>query len=404
MRWTTHKFSAHPRAPRTFELFAGAGGMALGLAQTGCAHCGLLEWDADACATSRSNWAPLGVFEGDARDFSYRRFQDEHGTIDCVAGGPPCQPFSLGGVGKGVSDTRDMFGEAARAIAELRPRYFIFENVKGLLREKFASYFGYILRQLQFPFIRKQESEQWFDHSERLRKALTLREQCGNATERYRVKRRLFNAADFGVPQNRFRVFIIGVREDLDVEPEFPETTHSEELLLWEQWVTGEYWERHCVPKVKRPRPSSRITKRVSELRRQYGLFLPQGRRWVTVRDAISDMPRPGSDFPIFNHEVRPGAKPYPGHEGSPYDEPSKALKAGVHGVPGGENMIAFPDGSYRYYTPREAARIQSFPDSYKFCGSVSETMRQIGNAAPVAVCRIIGKHLLKVPQLQEQC
>jgi DNA (cytosine-5)-methyltransferase 1 len=96
----------------------------------------------------------------------------------------------------------------------------------------------------------------------------------------------------------------------------------------------------------------------------------------------------------FFNHHFRDGARPYPGHTGSDLDAPSKALKAGDHGVPGGENMMALPGGMYRYYTAREAARIQTFPDDYIFSGCWSEAMRQIGNAVPVALAAAVGVSL----------
>jgi DNA (cytosine-5)-methyltransferase 1 len=92
------------------------------------------------------------------------------------------------------------------------------------------------------------------------------------------------------------------------------------------------------------------------------------------------------------NHRLNPGARAYPGHTGSPLDLPSKTLKAGVHGVPGGENMIAFEDGALRYLTVREAARIQTFPDTWHFEGAWSEAMRQLGNAVPVGLAEIVAK------------
>jgi DNA (cytosine-5)-methyltransferase 1 len=93
----------------------------------------------------------------------------------------------------------------------------------------------------------------------------------------------------------------------------------------------------------------------------------------------------------FINHEFRSGAKAYTGHSGSVLDEPSKTIKAGVHGVPGGENMVILDDGSLRYYTVRESARIQTFSDDYVFCGSWTESMRQIGNAVPVRLAGVIG-------------
>lgn len=87
---------------------------------------------------------------------------------------------------------------------------------------------------------------------------------------------------------------------------------------------------------------------------------------------------------------MREGARPYPGHTGSATDQPSKAIKAGVHGVPGGENMIRFADGSVRYLSVREAARVQTFPDGYELSGAWSEGMRQMGNAVPVELARVV--------------
>jgi DNA (cytosine-5)-methyltransferase 1 len=90
----------------------------------------------------------------------------------------------------------------------------------------------------------------------------------------------------------------------------------------------------------------------------------------------------------------QPGAKVYPGHTGSPLDEPAKTLKAGDHGVPGGENMLVLPDGAVRYFTVRESARLQTFPDDYGFCCSWTESMRQLGNAVPVALASSLASHI----------
>ncbi len=115
------------------------------------------------------------------------------------------------------------------------------------------------------------------------------------------------------------------------------------------------------------------------------------------MRDAIGNMPSPQSKQSknYFNHEYRGGAKTYAGHTGSVMDEPSKTIKAGVHGVPGGENMIVLDDGTMRYYSTRESARIQTFPDDYLFGASWTENMRQIGNAVPVELAHIVGKSVV---------
>lgn len=144
------------------ELFAGAGGLAIGMANSGFHHAAVVEWDHDACETFRENqrrhtrsveeW-PL--HEGDVRQFSYAGLND----VMVVSGGPPCQPFSMGGKHPGFMDQRDMFPEAVRAVRELRPKAFVFENVKGLMREKFSDYFEYIILQLTHPSLTRGAAE-----------------------------------------------------------------------------------------------------------------------------------------------------------------------------------------------------------------------------------------------------
>ena len=120
--------------------------------------------------------------------------------------------------------------------------------------------------------------------------------------------------------------------------------------------------------------------------------------RWQTVRDAIGALPNPADVHGVgtyYNHEFRDGARIYAGHSGSKMDEPSKTIKAGAHGVPGGENMVVLDDGSVRYYTVRESARIQTFPDDYIFSASWTESMRQIGNAVPVKLAKAVGDSVI---------
>ena len=130
---------------RSVELFAGAGGLAMGMSRAGFRHSAVVEWDHDSCETFRHNQrlhaqdvGEWPLFEGDARAFDYSTVS---GEVMVVSGGPPCQPFSMGGKARGHMDERDMFPQAVRAVRELRPKAFIFENVKGLLRESFSSYF-----------------------------------------------------------------------------------------------------------------------------------------------------------------------------------------------------------------------------------------------------------------------
>jgi DNA (cytosine-5)-methyltransferase 1 len=187
-------------------------------------------------------------------------------------------------------------------------------------------------------------------------------------------------------------VFFVGFRSDLDIEWAFPEPTHSQDALLWAQGPSGEYWDRHQVSAAARVLPE-RHQARVARLAESPPLF-----PWRTVRDAISDLPDPELDGVAarkhLNHRYQPGARSYPGHTGSPLDEPAKTLKAGVHGVPGGENMLLRPDGSIRYFTVRESARLQTFPDDFLFHGSWTETMRQLGNAVPVKLAELIARDI----------
>lgn len=381
----------------SIELFTGAGGLALGLEQSGWHHSALIERDEHACSTIHLNEAlghPLAkgwrLFPEDVRWIRYSEIAQH---VDMVAGGPPCQPFSLGGKHRAFQDSRDMFPEAVRAVREIRPECFVFENVKGLLRQSFASYFNYIILQLTYPMLERLQDEDWPSHLSRLERHHTG---SGEKDLSYRVVYRLLNAAEYGVPQHRHRVFIVGFRSDLQKQWSFPEPTHSYDRLLWDQWVTGAYWDEHCLAKRKRPALPRRYKARVQRLKSDFDRISPPGQRCLTVRDALSGLPDPRLKVKaVPNHEFRDGARPYPGHTGSLFDEPSKALKAGDHGVPGGENMIALPDGSCRYYTVRESARVQTFPDDYVFSGSWTEAMRQIGNAVPVRLATAVGHSIL---------
>jgi len=356
----------------------------------GMKHQGFIEWNKDACHTLRKNYASEIVHEMDIRSCDFSHFHD----VDIIAGGPPCQPFSLGGKHQGFSDSRDMFPTAIQGIRSLVPKAFIFENVKGLTRKSFSSYFNYILLQLTYPDIKKKDDQCWLEHLSILEQVHTKGIHDGL---KYNVVFRLLNAADYGVPQKRERVIIVGIRNDLNISWNFPHPTHSEERLFWDKFVTGTYWDRCQVPKSRKEILSSAKKDKVERLIAQYGFFEPNLQAWKTVREALIDVPHP-KEYPSFHkeHVFRDGARSYPGHTGSYIDEPSKALKAGDHGVPGGENMIRYEDGRVRYFTIFEAKRIQTFPDNYPITGSWTEAMRQIGNAVPVQLGYCIAQSLIK--------
>ncbi len=375
---------------RSIELFAGAGGLGMGLCQSGFHPAEVVEWDRWCCDTIRENrcvkagavarW-PEPV-EGDVRAVDFSPYE---GKVQLVSGGPPCQPFSLGGKHRAQADHRDMWGEAVRAVRETRPPAFMFENVKGLTRAAFATYLAYIVHQLTYPDLERKDDEDWQAHLARLEAHHTSGREHGL---KYNVVYRVLNAADYGVPQRRERVVFVGFRDDLGIEWSFPTATHSLDALLWDQFRSREYSDRNAARVIGLTDP--RLLSRALKLPER-----PMTKAWRTVREAIGDLPdpklQPAQARLVLNHRYQAGARSYPGHTGSPLDLPAKTLKAGVHGVPGGENMLLRPDGSVRYFTVRESARLQTFPDDYRLHGSWTESMRQLGNAVPVELARVIG-------------
>lgn len=381
----------------SLELFTGAGGLALATHNAGFRHRALFEWNKDACETLRFNAAGAAVrglshwrgkvHEGDVSTVDFSCFSE----TDLVAGGPPCQPFSLGGKHKGMEDRRDMIPHFIRAVRQVQPRAFIMENVRGLARKSFATYLNYCILQLTYPEIERAARGDWKDHMARLQRHHTSSPKQGL---HYNVVLNVLNAADYGVPQVRERLFVVGFRNDINAKWSFPTPTHSQDALLYSKWITGEYWAINSLPQES---PPISLRGRLEQLKKAGSPLLTKP--WKTIREAISDLPEPfhGRDEngTIFNHRFQPGARPYPGHTGSPIDGPSKTLKAGGHGVPGGENMIETA-GRYRYLTVREAARIQNFPDAWHFKGAWSEAMRQLGNAVPVGLAEAVATSVCK--------
>ncbi len=191
------------------NLFAGAGGLAFGLVEAGFQLSQLFERDPYCCRTLRWNHKSrtphATVHEGDVTTVDWRPFE---GKVRLLAGGVPCQPFSLAGKHRAELDHRNLFPETFRAIREIRPAAVIIENVRGLLRRSFQPYFEYILRQLQAPSVHPKRGEDWWDHDQRIR-----RQQCASGFRpEYHVEWRLLDAADYGVLQNRQRVFIVATR------------------------------------------------------------------------------------------------------------------------------------------------------------------------------------------------
>ncbi|TXC79111.1 DNA cytosine methyltransferase [Paraburkholderia azotifigens] len=358
----------HRPAERQFscaELFAGCGGMATGLSQAGFHHVAMAEFNKQACSTLRHHFvedteqSSPSILEDDVRNIDWTALSN----VDLVAGGPPCQPFSAGGLSAGKADHRDMWPEAIRAVRQMRPRAFLFENVKGLLRPSFAPYLASIVD------------------------ALKRGGHPDAVPEAYEVAMIPVNAADYGAAQKRERVLIAGIRRDVGTLRPFPAPTHSAARLVWDKWMSGTYWQRHGL---SRPGTIRHADRKLLSSLTESG-HEPHVLPWQTCRDAFAGLGEPSPAGRLSGHEPRGFGKQYPGHTGSELDAPAKALKAGVHGVPGGENMVILDDGRARHFTVREAARLQGMPDAFLPTGSWSQAMRQLGNAVPAQLAEVAG-------------
>ncbi|ADG97644.1 DNA-cytosine methyltransferase [Segniliparus rotundus DSM 44985] len=353
-----------PELLTSVELFAGAGGLALGLERAGFQAAALVEFDKNACATLRANFPDTPVIEGDVRGVDWSEIAAP-GETDLVAGGPPCQPFSLAGSQRGEADERDMIPEFVRAVQGLRPKAFLMENVRGLLSPRHADYYRRVLERLAEP-------------------ALGLR---------YTVTPNLVCAADYGVPQQRWRVLVIGIREDQNPEGfAFPEPTHSFEALLHSQYVTGEYWHRHPVPEDDRL-PLNKPHARKLALVKQNGpgALLP----WRTFRDATCDL---GEIGPVDrSHHTRHALwrepivnPPWKMHPTRP-DLPANTVLAS-HSGSARFNMVQLPEGRARELTIPERLRAQTFPDTWQIIAAGRQSaLKQLGNAVPVQLGQVAG-------------
>lgn len=385
--------------PNSVELFAGGGGLALGMRAAGFVHDSLVEWWAPAAKVLRHNaslnsdlWTEDHVIEADVRTVT-----EELGTpgkVSLVAGGPPCQPFSMAGAHAGYSDERNMFPAALEVVRHLMPEFVVFENVPGLTRPSFSPYLDYVRDQLRRPTIAPRGDELWNEHHERIRRS--------KEPDLYRVYQEQIDAADVGVAQNRRRVFLIAIRADLAHAASWAGVprTHSRDALLHEQWVSGSYWERHGLEKPAEEPPRLRI-----QIDRVRKTGAPDDTiAWRTLRDLLLEVPEPVADVAPGawpNHIAIPGARTYAKHNGSPVDLPSKTIKAGVHGVAGGEGMLRELDGTVRYLTIREAALVQGFPQDYEFPGIRSRVMGVIGNAVAVGVASRLGESLMAIREAE---
>ena len=306
------------------SLFSGAGGLDLGLSQVGHEIIWANDSDSDAVNTYKKNFGPY-IVRSNIEEIP----SNEIPKGDVVVGGFPCQGFSQANLLRFATDERNrLYLEFLRVVRDHRPRYFLAENVRGIL--SLAN--GDAIRRIRRDF-----------------------KNCG-----YRVGVRLFNLADFGVPQNRWRVIIAGTRSDLSTSEdyEFPTPTHSD--------------------------PSKAKALRL--------------RPWITVAEALSGIPEPEEPHALLNHvcsRYKVTNRDFTGHRRTDPKKPSPTILARGNGR-GGVCAIQHPQ-NHRRMSVRESALIQTFPLEFEFVGKVNSCYRQVGNAVPVTFARHLGNQLSKV-------
>lgn len=320
----------------SIELFAGAGGLALGLERAGLECVLLNEIDHWACETLKANRQDWNIIEDDIANLSFEKFKD---NVDVVTGGFPCQAFSYAGKKLGLNDTRGtLFYEFARAVDEIKPRVFMAENVRGLLTH---------------------------DNGKTLEGILSVFEEIG-----YRVlEPKLLKAIFYKVPQKRERLIIVGVRKDIDTPFYFPNPS-TELYTLQDALFAGKLFDTD-VPKssgMQYPPKKYEILKHV-----------PEGGYW---RDLPTELQK---EYMMKSYYLG-GGKTGMARRMS-WKEPCLTLTCS----PCQKQTERCHPSETRPFTVREYARIQTFPDSWQFMGSVAQQYKQIGNAVPVNMAAELG-------------
>ena len=326
---------------KCIELFAGAGGLALGLELAGFEEIGLVEIDPIACETLKINRPKWNIINEDIVEVSKRdllkEFHLKEGELDLLSGGYPCQSFSYAGKKLGLEDVRGtMFYYYAEFLKQLKPKMFFAENVKGLTTH---------------------------DGGKTINTMINLFEELG-----YKVEWKVLNAWDYGVAEKRQRVVIIGIRNDLidSVKFEYP-IPHDYKPVL-----------RDVLQNV----PDS-IGAKYPESKKKVFDLVPPGGYW---RDLPDDVAREYMKSCYFMGGGRTGIA-----RRLSWDEPSLTLTCSPMMK---QTDRCHPDES-RPFTTREYARIQSFPDEWKFSGKMNDIYKQIGNAVPVNLAKCVGEAIM---------
>ncbi len=351
------------------SVFSGGMGLDLGLENAGFAiRIAADNMDA-AIKTAKANRPELPFFEGDICDLKASRVLQlsglEPGQIDLLAGGPPCQSFSTAGRRLGLEDeTRGpLVFEFARLIEELQPRAFLMENVKGLLSAS--------VKWRQLPYNNNGKIiDHW--HGSVFRELVARIKGLG-----YSLGFCELNAADFGVPQTRLRVFLIGYRDGTSVT--FPSPTHSREASLYtERW-------RNIGDVLHDLRDDNSHCAKFSERKLRYLRMVPAGGNW---RDLSEDIQRESMGRAFFAKGGRSGY-----WRRLSLDEPSPTILTEPQNA---STALCHPTLD-RPLTVRECARIQTFPDEWVFLGRGGDQYRLVGNAVPVDLAATIGLHIRRI-------
>lgn len=326
---------------KVLELFAGAGGLAVGMEKAGLKCVALNEIDKHACETLRRNRPNWNVLEGDIKNFN---FSDYHNQVDVVTGGFPCQAFSYAGKRLGFEDARGtLFYEFARAVKEVNPPICIGENVKGLLSH---------------------------DNGKTLQGMISILDEIGYNV----VPVEVLKAIHYKVPQKRERLILVGIRRDIDIKYEYPKP-YKKIYNLKDALKKGELFDSNV--------PKSLGAKYPESKRVVLDLVPPKG-YW---RDLPVDIQK---DFMGASFYLGGGKTGMARRIG--WDEPCLTLTCSPAQK---QTERCHPDET-RPFTVREYARIQTFPDDWDFSGPMAQQYKQIGTAFPVNLGREVGYSIVK--------
>lgn len=343
-KWEEELQTKSLRSYTSIELFAGGGGLALGMEKAGFQHVLLNEFDKHACATLRKNRPNWNIVEGDVHEVDFSAF---HHKVDLLSGGFPCQAFSYAGNKAGFEDARGtLFFELARAVKEIQPRVFVGENVKGLYTHDNGHTFVTI-------------------------------QQIINELDYTLMPVEVLKAVQYQVPQKRERLFLVAVRNDLVDKAKFayPSPYHRV-VTLRDAFYQGDLFTTDVPQSAGQEYPQRK--KEIMKL-------VPMGGNWKDLPEDIQREYMKGS-FELGGGKTGIARR-------LSLDEPSLTLTC----APAMKQTERCHPIETRPLTIREYARIQTFPDDWEFCGGLSAQYKQIGNAVPVNLAAAIGRSIIRL-------